>query len=210
MKTKLHTVIYTVGEKRTVDLFSVKSFNEWQKKATAIANDDSLHEPDYDRDDLIGDLFELFCQFILTKMNGNFGINDYQPNQPSCELYREDYGTDGFGINKHGEKVLVQCKFRGNPTYTLSQSKDHVFNMILESWTDEEYQPDNNVPGDIRHFVITSCKGINSKLMEKYGHNKVSCIDGKQIRDKVHENMWFWNQCQSEIHEEFAAITKVE
>ena len=206
MSKKLHTVVTVIGEERAVDLFNVDCFKEWDKKANTIAYDNALHEPNYDRDAVIGDLFELFCQLAINKLGSTFGIHDYFPNQAGAPLHRPDYGTDGFGINNLQKKVLVQCKYSNNPTRLLTQKNEGVYNMILESWCDDDYKPDTTNPGDIRHWVITSAAGVHRTVEDKFGHGKVGCINIKQIRGAVDDNAYFWAECQKAIRAEFTRI----
>lgn len=209
MNKKLHTVVSVIGEERAVDLFTVSSFREWNKKANVIASDSTLHEPDFDRNDLIGDLFELFCQLAITKLVSTFGIHDYFPNQHGAPLHRPDFGTDGFGVNDLREKVLVQCKYSNNPVRLLTQGEEGVYNMILESWCDDDYRPDTTNPADIRHWVMTSAAGVNPITEGAYNKNgKVGCINIKQIKAAVDNNVWFWTECQKAIRAEFVRITE--
>lgn len=198
----LHNIIHVIKEPLAVDLFNVACFEEWEKKAAKIANNTSFHGPRFKREDLLGELFELFTQLFCMEFSGSIGIYDYEPNEEGSLLHRPDYGIDGFCLNKLGEKAVTQSKFRTNPSYQLTQNEDHAYNMILQTWHDPVYQPDKSNADDIRHFIITNCKGVHPKVMEQYGE-KTCCINRKEILKHLKNNKMFWKRCQTKIKASF-------
>ena len=114
-----------------------------------------------------GDMFELFVEFFIkmSPIDERVDVCGYQL------VTEDDTGVDGYGLNRKGEVITVQVKYR-MWDWQLTSIKEHLDNF---RWT--SYKKYGIKPEDVgRMLIITTGKEIHWKTLERYFSGKVRCI----------------------------------
>lgn len=145
----------------------------------------------------IGDLFEIFAEvfFILYKSDNRVGLYDYEP-----VAAEDDNGVDGFGKNIEGKPTTVQVKYRGNPTYRLTERdlKQFPYQSIIN------YNIDWNRNDNM--IVFTNCRGLHWYTESKVFNYKIRVINSKIISSLIDNNEGFWNSFKQIVIESVEAM----
>ncbi len=131
----------------------------------------------------IGDLFEIFAEvfFLQFKSDNRVGVFDYKP-VPS----EDDNGVDGFGKNIEGLPCTIQIKYRGNPTYKLTERDIKQFGYQSIINYDVDWKRNDAM------IVFTNCEGLHWYSESKVFDNKIRVINGKMISSIIDNNEGFW------------------
>jgi len=142
----------------------------------------------YDPDKYVGDGFEYFVELFLMlhPFDNRVGVYNYAP------VEEDDNGVDGVGVNIWNEKSVVQIKYRGNTSYKLTATQDHLSNMFSDGALKHHVNPDVHNPNNYRHFVFTTADGLNFYTDQQMYKSKVRCFAFKDFRNLLDNNMPFW------------------
>ena len=185
-----HTFIKKYPEEIQVLLNDVTSWKEFNKNLhTMASNLDGFAE----YKTVLGDGFELFVEgFIkLTETDERYGIHDYDP--VPIEM---DYGIDGMGMNIIGEKSAVQIKYKTDPTTYLTTNESHLSNMVVQGLHEGIDSYGDIIP---RYYIFTSCRGLHRNTDVNVFRGKIKCYGISDIRQRVDNNVPFWNQLRNLI-----------
>jgi len=149
----------------------------------------------YDTTKYLGDGFEFFIELFL-KLHPNdnrVGVYNYQPIQEN------DNGVDGIGVNIKNQKCVVQIKYRSNTKTTLTTNKDHLSNLITDGMMTHNVVDDNKNNKNFKHFIFTTADGLHHYTNDEMFKSKVKCINHKDIKSMIDNNIIFWNNIRSII-----------
>jgi len=166
----------------------VKKMSTFMRLLEAQAEIDPIR---YERNDYLGDGFELFVELFL-KLNptdNRVGVYDYQPVQEN------DNGVDGIGINIKGDKSVVQIKYRVDTQGVLTANVDHLSNMFSDGDCLHQVNVDHKNPKNYRHFVFTTADGLHYYTDNEMYKSKVRCVGYNDFRSMVDNNIIFWETC---------------
>lgn len=162
------------------------------------------HKHKWDPDTYKGEAFEAFVEFWLkaSPVDNRIGICDYQPASMSG---LSDNGVDGFGVGINGHPATVQCKFRGDSTYTLTANKDHLTNFLGESLIKYNVRQSD----EKNMLIIHTGKSLHHHTRDEMLHGKVRELSRKDIKNMVNFTA-FWDLFRLTINDYLANQGKQE
>ncbi len=183
MEIKLeHHFLYTSHDIKGL-LKDVKKLSTFCRK---LEQQSVLFPNRYDPDKYKGDGFELFAEALikLSPVDNRIGIGEYHP------VLEGDTGVDGFGIGVRGQPVTVQVKFRSNSETHLTANQDHLSNFAFASQNRYGVDKDSSTKDMV---IVTNAAGLHYFTENDMLLNKARCIDHKDLRDLVDNNILFWD-----------------
>jgi hypothetical protein len=164
-----------------------------------------------DRDKFVGAAWEAHNEFWFKFQPNNpfLGIYDYTPFASfvaphNINLY-EDCGIDGIGksiIDRNW--AIVQSKFRGDPTYKLHYSKDHLANGISQAFTSGLFTDTTNLKN--RVLFITTAAGMDDYTLNTAFSGNVRCLGNADISHHC-DTPVFWEEFKRWILESQLNVT---
>ena len=145
------------------------------------------HKHKWDPDTYKGEGFEAFVEFWFkaNTVDNRIGITNYKPASQSG---LSDNGVDGYGVGLNGNPATVQCKFRSDPTYTLTANADHLTNFLGESLIKYNVHQSDS----INMLIVHTGKGLHHHTREEMLHGKVRELSRKDICNMVNFKS-FWD-----------------
>jgi hypothetical protein len=142
----------------------------------------------YDPNKYVGDGFEFFVELFLSlyPCDKRIGVSNYIPCQEN------DNGCDGIGINTKNEKCVVQIKYRTNTLGFLTETNDHLSNLITDGMFAHNVVSDNTDSKNYRHFIFTTAEGLNFYTDIEMYKSKVKCFAYNDFRVLLDDNIVFW------------------
>jgi len=161
--------------------------NEW----------DMHSDPQENKNAVLGDGFELFCELLVLHMgiHPHIGLANYIP---ISAMKKDDEGCDAFAMNIKSEKSAVQCKYRSDPNYLLTANEDHLMNFGYESYLEGIESKNQKTK---RLFIITTAKDLHHHTVKKFRDN-VFVINNNTIRALVDNNIIFWRSCEEKLRKQ--------
>lgn len=147
----------------------------------------TTHKHKWDPDTYKGEGFEAFVEFWFksSPVDNRIGISNYEPASQSG---LSDNGVDGYGIGINGFPATVQCKFRADPTYTLTANADHLTNFLGESLIKFKVRQDDSK----NMLIVHTGKGLHHHTRDEMLHGKVRELSRKDICNMVNFKS-FWD-----------------
>jgi hypothetical protein len=174
-----------------IRMFSKRNFNDFLKELESISDlyeeygyqDIELEELKSGKNKFIGDLFEIFAEvfFIQFKSDNRIGVFDYIPVASD-----DDNGVDGFGKNIIGLPCTIQVKYRGNPTYKLTERDIKQFGLQSIINYSVDWKRNDTM------IVFTNCAGLHWYTESQVFDNKLRVINGEVIASLIDNNEGFW------------------
>jgi hypothetical protein len=186
MKTQLQHNFITKAH-NLIGLFEdVHKMSQFMRKLEEQALIDTIR---YNQNKYVGDGFEFFVELFLMlySCDKRIGVSNYVPVQEN------DNGVDGTGINTKGEPCVVQIKYRTNTQGFLTETNDHLSNMISDGMLTHGVVADMSDPKNYRHFIFTTAEGLNFYTDQEMYKSKVKCIGYNDFRVLLDDNIIFWN-----------------
>lgn len=133
-----------------------------------------------------GDVFEIFAElfFNFHSTDNRFGIKNYIATNFG------DAGVDGSGTNVNGDRVVVQVKYRIDPT------KPIIYEDLSKTWTQGTHplQPFNIDPTK-PNVVVCFTNSFVYYTARKYIPKSILEIGNREISSVVDRNVTFWKSC---------------
>jgi len=130
-----------------------------------------------------GDALELLTEFLLKSCpsHNRHGVSNY-----TIIPLREDFGVDATGVNIHGDRVVIQCKFRRNPLDLVSYSD------IARTFTSGiiSYELDPEAKKNV--WVITTANDANIIAHKVFG-SRLHVLGCSHLKAQVDSNLTFWS-----------------
>ena len=167
---------------RTIDDF-VHLVDRLSKKHVVEDNHDAANT-------FKGDMLEVFSEIFFGEFTSDpmVGVRDYKPVPLS-----EDYGVDATGINVVGEAVVVQCKFRSNPSEAIT------YEDMAKTYTAGRKRHGISLEKEDTVFLFTTCNNVTRPCEEVFGR-QLRLVGRSVISYRLgNDNETFWVNAEQRI-----------
>lgn len=153
-----------------------------------------LHRGEENQDDdpankFKGDMLEVFSEIFFGAFlhDPAVGIHDYMPVPLS-----EDYGVDATGINVVNKEVVIQCKFRSNPSDAIS------YEDIAKTYAAGRKRHHQVLEADDTLILLTTCNSVSRACNEVFG-SQLRLVGKSIISQRVDNNLGFWEEAEQRV-----------
>jgi hypothetical protein len=136
-----------------------------------------------------GDMLEVFSEIFFDAHRNDtiVGIHNYMPVPLS-----EDYGVDALGINVAGNPVVIQCKFRSNPSDAIT------YEDMAKTYTAGRKRHHITLEADDTVILLTTCNSV-SKACKEVFCSQLRLISKNIIAQRVDNNVAFWEEAEQRV-----------
>lgn len=138
-----------------------------------------------------GDQLEIFSEIFFGAHRNDraVGIHNYSPIPLS-----EDYGVDATGINMAGNPVVIQCKFRSNPSDAIT------YEDMAKTFTSgiKRHHIPLGAEVDDTVILLTTCNSVNKYCKEVFG-SQLRLISKSIIGQRIVNNLAFWEEAEQRV-----------
>lgn len=181
--------------KRVFEVESLSTFtkrvSEFSSRVDCTHYDDTVDIVDA-QNKVKGDLFEVFTIMFMNAIGGDRTYRILGTKWAP----RDQAGFDFTAVDKDGNTVLLQSKFRSNVTEEFESNQ-------LETFLGEG----NNLGGPVQRVLFTNATKISSRYRRFEREGNMQIIDGSQI--KKHAGKGFWKVIAESVNELFFDETVV-
>ena len=166
--------------------FTLREFlNAVERTATRLPDDVDV------RNKYKGDAFEVLAEifFTLFQHDASVGLANYTPVP-----IEQDYGVDASGRNPAGEDVVVQVKYRHNPSDLV------LYEEIAKTDASGRRLLHYNLDRPRCIYVFTTAIGVTPACQRVYG-NHIYLLNIDIIGDYIRNNLNFWEDAFRLVYE---------
>lgn len=193
--TESHVATY-VGE--CVDIYhpdtGVRSINEFVRRVDNLSikyikNKDEENQDSDPANKFKGDMLEVFSEIFFGAFQNDtsVGVRNYTPVPLS-----EDYGVDATGINVVNNEVVIQCKFKSNPSDAVT------YEDIAKTYTAGRKRHHQILEADDTVILITTCNSVSKACKEVFG-TQLRLVSKSIISQRVDNNLAFWEEAEQRV-----------
>lgn len=128
-----------------------------------------------------GDALEVLTEYLMkvTPVANNSGLSNFK-----VVPLRNDYGVDAYG-DKNGVRVVVQCKFRSNPTDLVHYAD------LARTFTQGVLMYKLDPAQNKNLWLVTSSLGANHQSQKVLG-KKLHVLGYQHLSKNLDGNVDFW------------------
>lgn len=136
-----------------------------------------------------GDMLEILSEIFFGQFESDpaVGIRNYQPVPIA-----EDYGVDATGINVLNVPVVIQCKFRSNPSEAIS------YEDMAKTYTAGRIRHHIPLETDDTVILVTTCNSVSRACKEVFG-SQLRLISKSILSQRVDGNLAFWESAEQRV-----------
>lgn len=184
-----------------IDTISISQYLAKARKFAKLQRDPNTPdgEPDSLELKIIGDSFELFCEFFVKfcgAADRRIAIKNYQL------LDMQDNGVDAVGLDPEtGQDVYLQYKCFNEHEFLTGGGRAHLDSFVAEVniLTRQKHPDPSTIKMWPRMIVITSAAGIHRYTQEEKYKGEVECISIAQLKHLTNTPS-FWDGFRNAVN----------